>query len=316
MTSHNNLNDLVGYTVRVQLSGDEYVYGKLLDLKWDHLIVLGENEEIDYFSLRHLVEIKKNSKEIAMDMPTYNYLNRDTFSNLLQDLENTWVCIKHTEGGFIEGVVSEANMNYLIFIDEEEIKYVPIEKIVKIQLRPLENEEEEIQEEIEEENEENEENENETAQESNNEAIPYTVEENQSEVNSNSKDTESKPIESSEEVKKTEAENSEKKAVEQVEDKTISNHLIEQEEKNRDKPVQEKTTDKHQNNETNKEKEQIPKSPKTKVKVSEIKPMKKTNSPIKRKEVPNPEKRYKKNNITEDFYLRNWKKVKSKKKKK
>jgi hypothetical protein len=136
-----NLKDLTGYTVEIQLSGNEYVYGKLLDVKSDHLVVLNEDGYIDYYSLRHLVELKKNAKEIPVSLPAFQYVTEQTFSQMLQNLSKTWVCVKHTEGGVIEGVVSEAASNYLVFIEDENIKYVPIEKIVKIQLRPWEDEE-------------------------------------------------------------------------------------------------------------------------------------------------------------------------------
>lgn len=119
------LNYLVGKTVKVDRGGSESRVGIVLDVYADHIVVITEDEGVVYYSLHHIKSISdslKEKMEINLEVPAdFEFKKADTFQGLLDSLRFQWVKINRGGPEKLEGVLSEVTKDYVSIINKEEI---------------------------------------------------------------------------------------------------------------------------------------------------------------------------------------------------
>ncbi len=112
---------LVGKEIKINRGGPEVKCGKLLSIKPDHLALYCEGEGVIYFQTEHIKSITINGNQESSEGAQQNieeqdpisYVDSTDFPQMLQHLTNSWVQINRGGPEKLEGILVEANNDYL-----------------------------------------------------------------------------------------------------------------------------------------------------------------------------------------------------------
>ncbi|WP_027416277.1 hypothetical protein [Aneurinibacillus terranovensis] len=120
------LDSLVGRTVRIGRVGPESRCGKLLKISSDHLVLYCEDEGVIYYKANHIKSISLDAKDYSNATsvdPNYvapQYLEVDTFEQVLEGMKNRWVQINRGPDR-VEGVLAENYDDRLVLVSKNEV---------------------------------------------------------------------------------------------------------------------------------------------------------------------------------------------------
>ncbi len=124
---------LVGQSVKINRGGPDSVEGVLLSVQNDYLSVWTKDNKVVYISTTHIKSITATGKsggvQGAMASPIRSY----NFASLLQALRYRYVQINRGGPEKLEGIVADANQNYLMLaVKGEEVVRIPINHVKSV----------------------------------------------------------------------------------------------------------------------------------------------------------------------------------------
>ena len=135
--------------VRIDRGGPESRIGKLLSVEDDYITLLTEDDGVAYYMTHHIKSITDNAKqglEFNIEIPeNFEFLKANNCISVLEKLKFHWVQINRGGPETLEGVLNEANDDFVTIISNEEIIRLSMFHIrnisygVKIEKRSLQN---------------------------------------------------------------------------------------------------------------------------------------------------------------------------------
>ena len=119
------ITSLMNKVVRIDRGGPESRIGKLLSVEDDHITLLTENDGVVYYLTRHIKSITDNAKhglEFNIEIPEgFEFLRASNCKSVLEKLNCQWVQINRGGPETLEGVLNEANDDFVTIISNEEV---------------------------------------------------------------------------------------------------------------------------------------------------------------------------------------------------
>ncbi|MDQ0860567.1 hypothetical protein [Bacillus sp. V2I10] len=130
------LVSMEGKVIKVGRGGPESRTGQFLGGGDDYFVLLTKEDGVVYFHGQHLKSLTEKTKGglgESFEAPMgFSVLNGSTFSDILSQLELTWVTINRGGPEKIEGVLNRVNADYVSVIVNEEVIRLPIFHIKSI----------------------------------------------------------------------------------------------------------------------------------------------------------------------------------------
>lgn len=119
------LESLVGKIIKVDRGGPNSRTGKLLAVANDYFTLLTEEDGIVFYANRHVKSITENTRNkmhFSLRVPHQLTVKPSrNFLDLLKDLKFQWVKINRGGPEKVEGVLHDANEDYVTVVSHEEI---------------------------------------------------------------------------------------------------------------------------------------------------------------------------------------------------
>ena len=119
------ITSLMNKVVRIDRGGPESRIGKLLSVADDHITLLTEDDGVVYYMTHHIKSITDNAKqglEFNIEIPeNFEFLKDNKCISVLEKLKYRWVKINRGGPETLEGVLNEANDDFVTIISNEEI---------------------------------------------------------------------------------------------------------------------------------------------------------------------------------------------------
>jgi spore coat protein B len=119
------ITSLMNKVVRIDRGGPESRIGKLLAVEDDHITLLTENDGVVYYVTHHIKSITDNAKqglEFNIGVPeNFEFLRANNYKNLLRKLKFRWVKINRGGPETLEGILNDANDDFVTIVSCEEI---------------------------------------------------------------------------------------------------------------------------------------------------------------------------------------------------
>ncbi|TKD72463.1 spore coat protein [Pseudalkalibacillus hwajinpoensis] len=164
-----HMKDYIGHNVQINRGGPEKQFGELLDLQKDFLTVKGENDVVFYYHAAHLKSVTVNTKEelevTVTPIPeekVVTFAKADSFNELLQALQYSWVQINRGGPEKVEGALLSISEDHVILANDAELMHISMFHIKSVS-NPVTTKQEEDS------NENNDSNDNKDENQSNNE---------------------------------------------------------------------------------------------------------------------------------------------------
>ena len=118
------IRDLEYTKIGLFLSNQQFVEGNLVAVQQDHL-VLDINEDVHYIPLEHIKALSKDATNYRETPQKVPFVERQSFSELLDVFKNSWCTINHSEQEAHVGVLSKVAEDHLILIKHAQLLYIP-----------------------------------------------------------------------------------------------------------------------------------------------------------------------------------------------
>ena len=119
------LESLVGKIIKVDRGGPNSRTGKLLSVANDYFTLLTEEDGIVFYTKHHVKSITENTRNkmhFSLRVPEHlTFKPSRYFLDLLKDLKFQWVKINRGGPEKVEGVLHDANEDYVTIVSDEEI---------------------------------------------------------------------------------------------------------------------------------------------------------------------------------------------------
>ena len=119
------ITSLMNKVVRIDRGGPESRIGKLLAVEDDHITLLTEDDGVVYYMTHHIKSITDNAKqglEFNIEVPeNFEFLRANNCKSVLEKLKFRWVKINRGGPETLEGVLNEANDDFVTIVSCEEI---------------------------------------------------------------------------------------------------------------------------------------------------------------------------------------------------
>ena len=119
------ITSLMNKVVRIDRGGPESRIGKLLAVEDDHITLLTEDDGVVYYMTHHIKSITDNAKqglEFNIEVPeNFEFLRANNCKSVLEKLKFRWVQINRGGPETLEGVLNEANDDFVTIVSCEEI---------------------------------------------------------------------------------------------------------------------------------------------------------------------------------------------------
>jgi spore coat protein B len=119
------ITSLMNKVVRIDRGGPESRIGKLLAVEDDHITLLTEDDGVVYYMTHHIKSITDNAKqglEFNIEVPeNFEFLRANNCKGVLEKLKFHWVQINRGGPETLEGVLNEANDDFVTIVSCEEI---------------------------------------------------------------------------------------------------------------------------------------------------------------------------------------------------
>ena len=122
------LRSFIGKTVKIDRGGHESSTGFILGTSNSHFALNTEKDGIvyyQYFHIKSLTEYPKNELGLSADeIEQYEYREHEDFTDLLNSSRHQWVRINRGGPEKIEGILEDANSDFVTVISKEEVVHL------------------------------------------------------------------------------------------------------------------------------------------------------------------------------------------------
>ncbi|UYY98162.1 YuzF family protein [Peribacillus frigoritolerans] len=126
------LHSLIGFNVSI-ISDDKTVHdGVVLDVKSDFIVIQMNPDKPCYFNLNQVYALSKNTKEFQAQMIDHEPTQKQSFTELINELKGNWVTVKRDNNLTFDGFLSTVTNNYIVLINKDKQLYVQLSNILYI----------------------------------------------------------------------------------------------------------------------------------------------------------------------------------------
>ncbi|MDG4849948.1 DUF2642 domain-containing protein [Peribacillus frigoritolerans] len=134
------LHSLIGFNVSI-ISDDKTVHdGVVLDVKSDFIVIQMNPDKPCYFNLNQVYALSKNTKEFQAQILDHEPTQKQSFTELINELKGHWVTVKRDNNLSFDGFLSTVTNNYIVLINKDKQLYVQLSNILYI-FKGIENKE-------------------------------------------------------------------------------------------------------------------------------------------------------------------------------
>jgi hypothetical protein len=126
------LHSLIGFNVSI-ISDDKTVHdGVVLDVKSDFIVIQMNPDKPCYFNLNQVYALSKNTKEFQAQILDQEPTQKQSFTELINELKGHWVTVKRDNNLTFDGFLSTVTNNYIVLINKDKQLYVQLSNILYI----------------------------------------------------------------------------------------------------------------------------------------------------------------------------------------
>ncbi|MFJ5748503.1 DUF2642 domain-containing protein [Peribacillus frigoritolerans] len=126
------LHSLIGFNVSI-ISDDKTVHdGVVLDVKSDFIVIQMNPDKPCYFNLNQVYALSKNTKEFQAQILDHEPTQKQSFTELINELKGHWVTVKRDNNLTFDGFLSTVTNNYIVLINKDKQLYVQLSNILYI----------------------------------------------------------------------------------------------------------------------------------------------------------------------------------------
>ncbi|MFS0667709.1 DUF2642 domain-containing protein [Peribacillus frigoritolerans] len=126
------LHSLIGFNVSI-ISDDKTVHdGVVLDVKSDFIVIQMNPDKPCYFNLNQVYALSKSTKEFQVQILDQETTQKQSFTELINELKGNWVTVKRDNNLTFDGFLSTVTNNYIVLINKDKQLYVQLSNILYI----------------------------------------------------------------------------------------------------------------------------------------------------------------------------------------
>ncbi|PHD71592.1 hypothetical protein COF64_23585 [Bacillus sp. AFS043905] len=126
------LHSLIGFNVSI-ISDDKTVHdGVVLDVKSDFIVIQMNPDKPCYFNLNQVYALSKNTKEFQAQILDQEPTQKQSFTELINELKGHWVTVKRDNNLTFDGFLSTVTNNYIVLLNKDKQLYVQLSNILYI----------------------------------------------------------------------------------------------------------------------------------------------------------------------------------------
>ncbi|MGW8429167.1 DUF2642 domain-containing protein, partial [Peribacillus simplex] len=126
------LNSLIGFNISI-ISDDKTVHdGVVLDVKSDFIVIQMNPDKQCYFNLNQVYALSKNTKEFQVQILDHETTQKQSFTELINELKGHWVTVNRENNLSIDGYLSTVTNNYIVLLNKDKQLYVQLSNILYI----------------------------------------------------------------------------------------------------------------------------------------------------------------------------------------
>ncbi|MFE4814399.1 DUF2642 domain-containing protein, partial [Peribacillus simplex] len=126
------LNSLIGFNISI-ISDDKTVHnGVVLDVKSDFIVIQMNPDKQCYFNLNQVYALSKNTKEFQAQMLDHEPTQKQSFTELINELKGHWVTVNRENNLSFDGFLSTVTNNYIVLLNKDKQLYVQLSNILYI----------------------------------------------------------------------------------------------------------------------------------------------------------------------------------------
>ncbi|MED3760837.1 DUF2642 domain-containing protein [Peribacillus frigoritolerans] len=126
------LHSLIGFNVSI-ISDDKTVHdGVVLDVKSDFIVIQMNPDKPCYFNLNQVYALSKSTKEFQVQILDQEPTQKQSFTELINELKGNWVTVKRDNNLSFDGFLSTVTNNYIVLINKDKQLYVQLSNILYI----------------------------------------------------------------------------------------------------------------------------------------------------------------------------------------
>ncbi|SIR87458.1 Protein of unknown function [Peribacillus simplex] len=126
------LNSLIGFNISI-ISDDKTVHdGVVLDVKSDFIVIQINPNKQCYFNLNQVYALSKNTKEFQAQILDHELTQKQSFTELINELQGHWVTVNKDNNLSFDGFLSTVTNNYIVLLNKDKQLYVQLSNILYI----------------------------------------------------------------------------------------------------------------------------------------------------------------------------------------
>ncbi|MFF2857045.1 DUF2642 domain-containing protein, partial [Peribacillus sp. NPDC058002] len=129
---HEALNSLIGFNISI-ISDDKSVHnGVVLDVKSDFIVIQMNPDKQCYFNLNQVYALLKNTKEFEVQILDHEPTQKQSFTELINELKGHWVTVIRENNLSFDGFLSTVTNKYIVLLNKDKQLYVQLSNIFYI----------------------------------------------------------------------------------------------------------------------------------------------------------------------------------------
>ncbi|MGG0413341.1 hypothetical protein [Peribacillus simplex] len=126
------LNSMIGFNISI-ISDDKTVHnGVVLEVKSDFIVIQMNPNKQCYFNLNQVYALSKNTKEFQVQIHDHEPIQKQSFTELINELKGHWVTINRDNNLSFDGFLSTVTNNYVVLLNKDKQLYVQLSNILYI----------------------------------------------------------------------------------------------------------------------------------------------------------------------------------------
>ncbi|MBT2604151.1 DUF2642 domain-containing protein [Bacillus sp. ISL-53] len=126
------LDSLIGFKISI-ISDDKTVHdGLVLDVKSDFIVIQMNPDKQCYFNLNQVYALSKNTKEFHAQILDHEPTQKQSFTELINELKGHWVTINRENNLSLDGFLSTVTNDYIVLLNKDKQLYVQLSNILYI----------------------------------------------------------------------------------------------------------------------------------------------------------------------------------------
>ncbi|PCD05894.1 hypothetical protein CMV16_21290 [Peribacillus simplex] len=126
------LDSLIGFKISI-ISDDKTVHdGLVLDVKSDFIVIRMNPDKQCYFNLNQVYALSKNTKEFHAQILDHEPTQKQSFTELINELKGHWVTINRENNLSLDGFLSTVTNDYIVLLNKDKQLYIQLSNILYI----------------------------------------------------------------------------------------------------------------------------------------------------------------------------------------